>query len=211
MPGRRSEEQAKHSSGDERYLLQSKRSRTITACERCFPTCWHSSGPVSLVLRPLIPRVVKSPFEIFIGLFHLGVIALAWWGHFDAFSPACGWQHVCVAQELIWSSMLSNNAGSSMLSNHAALIDVIRWRRCDIPDRSGSTLFSSHGLADVDTWHGPWLYASAVGPFIMTFLYASRGALQLAAWRAVRSRATTAFDCTLPSQKKNTESSSSYQ
>ena len=33
------------SSGDERYLLESKRSRRFSACDRCFPTCWHSSGP----------------------------------------------------------------------------------------------------------------------------------------------------------------------
>ena len=51
-------------------------------------------------------EVVKSQYEIFIGLFHFGVIALAWWCHFDAFSPACG----LTAQEPIWSSMLSNNA-----------------------------------------------------------------------------------------------------
>ena len=45
MAWRRSEEQAKHSSGDEKYLLQSKRSRRFSACDRCFPTCWHSSRP----------------------------------------------------------------------------------------------------------------------------------------------------------------------
>ena len=55
------------SSGDERYLPESKRSRRFSACDRCFPTCWHSSGPErcfsggTLRSRAIQPRASRNP------------------------------------------------------------------------------------------------------------------------------------------------------
>ena len=57
----------------------------------------------TMALRQLIHGGVTEQFEIFIDLFHLGLIALAWWGHVDALNPACG----LTAQEPLRSSRLS--------------------------------------------------------------------------------------------------------